>query len=263
MSTLQQHRKKFVSLLSKVDYSRNLQEVFADFCALGCYSLALPFYRELAGKQLQPVFNRYDETQLKLLDEAFTVMVNALEETNEDFLGDIFQEIGLSNDRLGQFFTPFPISEMLAKMSAGDIKEQLKEKHWLGVNDPACGSGGMLIAFRKVMIEQGCNPSRDAFFVGQDVSDIAFKMCYIQLSLYGVGGKVVHGNTLSMEIWTELHTPIWFLTDWPVRWALRDMMDMMRGDKKDTETSEPSIMPAPVTDAVSMKGTPGEQLSFF
>jgi len=237
-----QAQKKFLNLLNKVDYSKRLYEVFFDFCTLGTYSLALPFYPAIAKEELERVYKRYTHDQLVMLDEAFTVMVNEMEVTNADFLGEIYQQCEFGNARQGQFFTPYNVSLMMAQMTAGDLKKQIEEKHFLTLNEPTCGSGGMVIAFRQAMLEQHCNPSRDVFVVAQDISDVAFMMCYIQLSLYGMGAKVVHGNTLSMEIWRELYTPVYFITDWQLRLMLRNLSEFCHSpeeakDKPAKETS--------------------------
>ncbi len=155
------------------------------------------------------------------MDEAFTIMVNDMEETSHDFLGEVFGECELANDRQGQIFTPYNLSLMIAKMTFNNSKELIAEKGFMMVSEPACGSGGMIIALRQAMIEEKCNPSRDIFVVAQDVSDIAFMMCFIQLSLYGIAAEVVHGNTLTLQTWRTLRTPVYWITDWPVRLALR------------------------------------------
>jgi hypothetical protein len=54
---LSQAQNEFISLLSKVDYSKRLYDVFHDFCTLGTYSLALPFYPDLARDEFERVSN--------------------------------------------------------------------------------------------------------------------------------------------------------------------------------------------------------------
>jgi hypothetical protein len=223
---LNQAQKKFIDLLSKVDYSKRLYEVFYDFCTLGTYSLALPFLRDIAEPELKKAHEKYTREQLLIFDEAFTVMVNDMEISNCDFLGEVFQECEFGNERQGQFFTPFPVSLMIAKMTFTGVKEQIDRQGYITVNEPACGSGGMLIAMRQVLIEEQCNPSRGVFVVAQDISDIAFLMCYIQVSLYGLAGKVIHGNTITMEVFRVLHTPVCFLTDWPMRLAMKQILEV-------------------------------------
>lgn len=238
---LQPAQKKFISLLSKIDHSKRLYEVFYDFCTLGTYSLALPFYKALAGEELEKVYKRYSREQLVMFDEMFTVMVNEMEVSNGDFLGEVFGECEFGNDRQGQFFTPYNVSLMMAKMTFDGCKELIERNGFIRVNEPASGSGGMVIALRQVMIDEHYNPSRDAFVVAQDVSDLAFMMCYIQLSLYGLGAEVIHGNTISMEIWRVLKTPVYFLTDWPFRLAMKRITDLADAPAEEVKEIEKSV----------------------
>lgn len=248
-----QTQKQFINLLNKIDYSKRLYEVFNDFCTLGTYSLALPFHEEIARQEFEKVAKKYSKDQIKQFDEAFTLMVNDLELEHHDFLGEVYGECELANDRQGQFFTPYHLSLMMAKMTLGDVKSEIEQKGFLMVNEPACGSGGMLIAVRQVLIEAQCNPSRDIFVVAQDVSDIAFMMCYIQLSLYGIAAKVIHGNTITGETWRVLHTPVCFLTDWPLRLTLRRIGSLV--EEQTEQRPEAKELPA--------MQKPGEQMGLF
>ncbi len=215
-------QKQFINLLGKIDYSKNMYEIFDDFCRLGTYSLALPFHGDIAREEISRVTKKYSTDQIKLFDEAFAIMVNELEKTHTDFLGEVFGECELANDRQGQFFTPFHVSLMMAKITFQGMKELIGQKGFITANEPACGSGGMMIAMRQVMIEEKCNPSRDVFIVAQDVSEIAFMMCYIQISLYGIGAKIIHGNTITLQTFRVLYTPVYWITDWPLRLMLRN-----------------------------------------
>jgi type I restriction-modification system DNA methylase subunit len=232
--------KKFISLLRKVDYSKRMHEVFEDFCTLGTYSLASPFYPEIAKEEFKRIHERYTQEQIIQFDEAFTLMVNEMEAHNDDFLGEIYQQCELGNDRLGQIFTPFPVSMLLAQITMGDLAERIKQEGFITLNEPTCGSGGMVIAFRKAMIDAKCNPSRDVFVTAQDISEVAFKMCYIQLSLYGMGASVIHGDTLRMEIWRELSTPVYWITDWPARLMLRSMKDLCEEQPEEEKARDQS-----------------------
>jgi len=156
---LNQAQKKFVDLLSKVDYSKRLYEVFYDFCTLGTYSLALPFYRDLASVEFKKVSEKYNQDQLAMFDTAFSIMVEDMETSGGDFLGVIYGVCEFGNSRQGQFFTPYNVSMMMAKMTFTGVKDRIQEQGYITVNEPACGSGGMLVAVRQAMIEEGCNPT--------------------------------------------------------------------------------------------------------
>ena len=50
---------------------------------------------------------------------AFGVLVNAMEETRQDILGDLFQG-SITYGEAGQFLTPEPVCQMMAKMTLGE-----------------------------------------------------------------------------------------------------------------------------------------------
>lgn len=51
---------------------------------------------------------------------AFGVLIDAMEETRNDILGDLFQG-SITYGEAGQFLTPQPICEMMAKMSVDEV----------------------------------------------------------------------------------------------------------------------------------------------
>ncbi len=61
----------------------------------------------------------------------------------------------------------------------------------LTVNDPACGSGRMLLAFNNV--------APGNYLVGQDLDHICTKMTAINMALHGCQGQAVNGNSLNPE----------------------------------------------------------------
>ena len=75
------------------------------------------------------------------------MLVNHLEKCPHDVLGDIFHELELHNERKGQFFTPFPICQMMAKMTLGEnAQDIITKKGFVTLSEPACGTGAMIIA---------------------------------------------------------------------------------------------------------------------
>ena len=104
----------------------------------------------------------------------------------------------------GQFFTPYDICRMMAKISLNggerDAKTEILDHGYISINDPACGAGATLIAAANQLRNQYINYQTDALFVGQDIDRIAGMMCYIQLSLLGCAGYVVIADTLSNPI---------------------------------------------------------------
>ena len=126
-------------------------------------------------------------------------MVSALEENqDQDFLGDLFMCLGLGDQWKGQFFTPYCICKAMAKLNSNEqIEQEIVEKGWISVNDPACGAGALLLAFANEVKERGINYQERVLFIAQDIDYLAGMMCYIQLSLLGCPGHVVVADTLA------------------------------------------------------------------
>ena len=113
----------------------------------------------------------------------------------EDVLGAIYMEAGCGNKNTGQFFTPFHVSLACAQLT---VREQdVNEAHPLYFNEPSAGSGGMVIAAARALKERGINYQNCMKVVAQDLDWNCVYMTYVQLSLYGVDGIVVQGNTLT------------------------------------------------------------------
>lgn len=83
----------------------------------------------------------------------------------------------------------------MAKVTISKDDETLRERGWIGLNDPACGAGSLLIAARNVCLDEGIGYRR-VLFTAQDVDRVVALMCYIQLSLLGCAGYVVVGDSL-------------------------------------------------------------------
>ena len=214
-------------------------QVWADFITMSACSLSLAD-RERHEAEYASIAKRYRPGELQRLCEMFALTVDALEaDPNQDFLGDLFMRFDLSNQWKGQFFTPYSLCKAMARMSAGDLKAQVAERHWI----PACGAGATLIAFANECRDQGVNYQTSALFVAQDIDRTAALMCYVQLSLLGCPGYVVVGDSLcnpvtgpmlfpqrreGQEIW---YTPMFFSDIWCIRRRVEIMRSIFeKGD---------------------------------
>ena len=85
------------------------------------------------------------------------------------------------------------------------------------------------------------NYQNHIMFVGQDIDITCVQMCYIQLSLHGLSGYVVHGNTLTEPEVTDLHriwfTPMYFNNVWTMR-RLFHGQDILGRERKQKENGK-------------------------
>lgn len=106
-------------------------------------------------------------------------------ETRADILGDLFQG-AITYGEHAQYFTPAPICEFIAQISAGE-EQRFGER----ICDPCCKSGRMLLAMAKL------NPN--GVFVGQDADLRCVKITAINLGLRNLYGYAIWGNFLAHE----------------------------------------------------------------
>lgn len=181
------------------------ERVFDDWLTMICCCLAGGTREEEYLQTIQPyVAGEKGKRDIDKLAELLARLVNAMEETREDILGDIFQG-AITRGQNGQFFTPNDICELMAKLVAADDEregegkkegsdgERAARTSSFGerIHDPCCGSGRQLLAAAK--------QSPHAYFVGQDIDHRCAKITAINLGLYNLYGKVIWGNSLTLE----------------------------------------------------------------
>ena len=204
--------KEFTSALVALDRSKNISTVFLDFLTLSMCSLAQPFYRSqnLEQRYKNTICN-YTKEQAEEFLKLLALLISALEEKHQDFLGQIFSNLNLGNSNKGQFFTPYHVSKLMAQINFTDIENQLTEKDFVTLAEPCCGSGGIIIAFAETLKEQCYNYQHQLFVEVIDIDETCFKMAYIQLSILGIPARVMLGDTLAWKFQKVLYTPFYFL----------------------------------------------------
>lgn len=228
-------QKEFINDFQKLCRTRNAWTAWQDFVDVAAYAIAnavdtrkdVKENREAAYLQ---IVKKYSKEEFDIFCDLFTYIIMALERNAaQDFLGEVYMNLNFGG-KSGQFFTPWTIAELMARMTIGDdLKQQIAQKGYASLVDPSCGAGCMLMSFAHVCKSTlDVNYQRDILFVGQDVDPIVAKMCYIQLSLLGCAGYVVIGDTIAnpvtgMDLFPNYKddylyfTPMWFSPDWTVR----------------------------------------------
>jgi len=206
--------KEFISKLQNLDKSKNIATVFKDFLTLSTCSLAQPFYRSpnIEQKYKNTICN-YSKEQAEEFSKLLALLISALEEKHQDFLGQVFSDLNLGKSNKGQFFTPYHVSKMMSKINISDIEHQLEEKDFVTLLEPCCGSGGMIIAYAETLKDNGYNYQHQLYVEAIDIDEICFMMTYIQLSLYGIPAKVLLGDSLAIKYFQIYYTPFYFLSN--------------------------------------------------
>lgn len=210
----QEHRQKFVELLQQATYRHPTWRIWDDFVFMGAAAMSQPFQwvQEREDEYLKRI-NQYDKATQALFPQMFGEVVLAFEEEgHEDILGEVYMQLNLGNHWKGQFFTPMHICKAMSKMLGTDLSEKIEERGFVTVCDPCCGGGAMLIAHADSCMEVDIDYQRDVMYVGQDIDPVVARMCYISMSLLGMPGYVMIGNTLSYEFHEVMYTPLYFLS---------------------------------------------------
>lgn len=226
-------RKQFIRLFNQTARHLHRWDVFSDFVRLAASELDIARIRtpeniEQSGK----ICARYDANDIRNFHELFNLMVSALEAKFHDFIGSIFMELELGSGGMGQYFTPYSVQSMMARMLIPGIQENIAREGIATISDPACGSAGMIIAYAECLLEADVNPSAHLFASCIDIDPIAADMAFIQLSLLGIAAEVVTGNTLTMQFNRVRYTPVYYLNNFEERLnsqrRIKAMMDFMR-----------------------------------
>ena len=197
--------KKFIDSFDQLCNRHHSWQVWQDFVNLSACAIAnavdrRPDVWKAREDSYMATVKRYSKEELNIITELLGIATLALDENPaQDFLGKLYMQLDFGSGWHGQFFTPWHIAELMAKMQMGDgVKEQIASEGYISVNDPCCGAGCMLMAFANVCKnDMNINYQQSVLFVGQDIDEVVAKMCYIQISLLGCPGYVVIGNSLS------------------------------------------------------------------
>lgn len=202
-NSYENHKDKIKNSILDMSGKYSPYNIFTDWvtmCALavqnGCYLV----HNKVWEKREQLYKNtaaRYDSKELEKFAEMFVWLGDALTENLSDILGEIYMEAGLGSKYTGQFFTPFHLSELCARLSIDESNiVKAGENDYIELNEPSCGGGGMIIAACKVLRDAGFNYQRRLNVVAQDLDWKGVYMTYLQLSLIGCRATVVQGDTL-------------------------------------------------------------------
>lgn len=210
-------KKDFLKTIDAIAGRHTSEQVFTDFVSMAAMSIsnAVDFKQEREKKYLD-LIGKYEPDEQARFPELLAITTKGFEAQFGDFLGECFEELGASNSKTGQFFTPYSVARLCAQMSfyKERIDSAIAEKGYVGINEPAAGGGAMIVAFLEAMKENGYNFQTQSLTVAQDIDYRCAYMCYVTLSLLGAPAIVCIGDTLTLDIWDELHTPFYVLNYW-------------------------------------------------
>ena len=240
MPTPADSRKQFIKAFDRLAHHRERHDVLADFlemavCAIRKNTLPPGPAADALEGQYMAVVKRNRPEDVRAMPQLLGITALAVQEGGCDFLGQVVGDLELLNEHMGQFFTPYDVSRMMAEMTLADAGELIRANGFITVAEPASGAGGMIIAAADVIAKQGFDVARQLYVDATDISPMCFKMTYLQAALRGIPATIRRGNTLSLETFDQAVTPAFL----PFYLTHREAFDAWRRGPQQTTPPEP------------------------
>lgn len=151
---------------------------------------------------------KYGATTIRVWSEVMGKLLLHAKTERRDYLGEITMGLGMGAKDRGQFFTPYSMSLLAAQMAFDkpSVLKAIETKGYVSINEPSCGSGGMIVAYAQTMLSAGLN-IEDMRVVAQDIDRHCVNMTYVQMWIYDIPAVVIRGDTLKAEEHEVLITP--------------------------------------------------------
>ena len=221
------HHKDIADILGMI-HDRDHYTVIRDFFELSAISIRNNFDHGPEHANLEKRYTEIAQGYKKEYLEGFATALGMLGKKIQDavngnapfadWAGELYMDSGTSNGKAGQFFTPYSVSQCMARINfpKDDVRAKLGDdpNRVLTIYEPTCGAGGLIVASIDALNEAGVNYSWNAFVDCGDIDPRCVHMTYVTLSLLGVPAVVRLGDALMMEYRQTWFTPA-YLMAWP------------------------------------------------
>lgn len=215
-------KDSFRTIIEKIARTKSSSlTVFSDFCRMGAAAVSV-LAREA---EYLEIAQRYTADELSDISKAFGLLVAEMEEVPfKDLLGPYYLEVAShsSKQARGEFYTPPEISSLMARMLV-DVDQVKADGRAITVREPACGSGGMVLALAELFAPGHVDLLR---VTCQDINPVAVDMCYINTTLWGIPATVLLGNALGPTITNGWKNPHWHRVGEDQRLAFRQILEL-------------------------------------
>ncbi|MFK0154146.1 N-6 DNA methylase [Streptomyces sp. NPDC090493] len=234
--------REIVKLLAANTGAKRMSEVFDNFVEMAALALRnavdVRGSRSWQAREVQylRIAGGYGRTELYRFAEALALVTTAMEREPCDVLGRLYMALELGNERLGQYFTPYDIAQLMAEMQISSVAEQVQKDGFAGLYEPTCGAGTFIVALSQSMLEHGLNPQSQLHVTAEDIAPQAMHMIYVHLTLLHIPAVVRRRDILTLETFGAWPTPAHILGGWDLKLRLaRAINGSRRLIIKDTE----------------------------
>lgn len=199
--------REFNKVFEKLAYSHDDSRIFDDFLTI----VVGYFSNGTYDKERAQVWDGYDDKMKNLFQELFQSYIDTVHKIFNghfkdlkfyevkdsgpdwyDFFGCYYEVLASRGKKsaLGQFFSPPHLCDLMTSFNHPPIEGEEKPVNKT-VNDPACGSGRLLLSFNAVF------PGN--YLLAQDLDPMCVKMTTINMMMHGAKGEVIQGNALNPD----------------------------------------------------------------
>ena len=207
MTIYQQSQKEIIKLLRGMTGKFSTYNIWRDFLVLAACAISNSVDKQQLAKREEmymQTIKKYNKDEAdKFAEMLALVTIGFSGGQMGDFLGELYMQLEISNKEVGQFFTPYNVSKLTAELTGVNLVDDI-----VTLNEPSCGSGGMIIAYAEMMENQGYNYQEKLRVVCNDLDYDVVKMAYIQLSLLGIDAVIMQGDTITQKMNEVWHTPM-------------------------------------------------------
>lgn len=104
-------------------------EVWSDFINLCAISISNCWNHEQKDSREQEylrIIQKYQRNEQEKFSKMFAMVVSSMERNPEkDLLGEIYMQLRISDNQKGQFFTPYPISKLMAEITIEEKRRHI------------------------------------------------------------------------------------------------------------------------------------------
>ena len=100
---------------------------------------------------------------------------------------------------------------------AEDMQQAVAKRGFMLAQEPAAGSGAMIVALAEAILEAGFNYQQLLHVTAVDIDPRAVHMAYIQFSLLHIPATVIVGDSLAMRFREEWHTMAHVMGGWSAK----------------------------------------------
>jgi hypothetical protein len=172
--------------IRQLAYGHHTFTVFRHFVELSAISLsnvADPIHKPTREKQYLSIVAQYKSQEFQQFPPMLGMLVECMEHEPTDVLGKLYHRLEIHNHQSGQFFTPYPVCQAMAKMLVHDAKHLVETQEFIRAHEPCVGSGAMVIALAQALREEHINYQQCLHVTAVDVDIVAVHMAYVQCTV--------------------------------------------------------------------------------